>query len=181
MTCNRHLRPCRGRSVELVLMLELYEEVENCENKMETLIALYMEKLELLRTCTLDNEEDRDEHIKDCYIQIKELNIRQYGEKDKRSLKALRNLVILLTRKQQYDDALANLETVEKVESELFGLKSKQIAKTYSLKGTLYLRNGDKRKAKQYFQKSEEIYKELGDEEGAKKTHEKLVLLNQAQ
>ena len=101
------------------------------DNKAEALIGLYMEKLELLQKCQLEAEEDRDEHIKECYIKIKDLNMEEYGETDKRTLKALRNLVILLTRKKQVDEALENLEIVEKVEYNTFGPKSKQIAKTY--------------------------------------------------
>lgn len=137
-----------------------------------------MEKLELLQKCQLEAEEDRDEHIKDCYVKIKDLNMEEYGEADRRTLKALRNLVILLTRKKQVDEALENLEIVEKVEAGTFGPKSKQLAKTYSLKATLYLRNGDRKKAKSYFIRAEEIYRELGDEVNAKKTHEKIDSVN---
>jgi tetratricopeptide (TPR) repeat protein len=137
-----------------------------------------MEKLDLLQKTTLESEEDRDYHIKDCYVKIKDLNMEQYGETDKRTLKALRNLVILLTRKKQVDEALQNLEIVEKVEAKSLGPKSKQIAKTYSLKATLYLRNGDRKKAKTYFTKAEEIFKELGDDVEAKKVKEKMAAMN---
>lgn len=156
----------------------LYENVETTENKAEALINLYKEKLELLQKCQLESEEERDEHIKDCYIKIRDLNMEEYGEADKNTLKALRNLVILLTRKKQVDEALENLEIVEKVEANTFGNKSKQLAKTYSLKATLYLRTGDKKKAKIYFSRAEEIYKELGDDVNAKKTHEKIETVN---
>lgn len=156
----------------------MFENVENTENKTETLINLYMEKLELLQKCQLETEEERDEYIKECYVKIKDLNMEEYGESDRRTLKALRNLVILLTRKKQVDEALENLEIVEKVEAGTFGPKSKQLAKTYSLKATLYLRNGDRKKAKAYFMKAEEIYRELGDEVNAKKTHEKIESVN---
>lgn len=155
----------------------LYESVESADNKNEILINLYMEKLDLLQVCNLETEEERDEHIKECYVKIKELNMAVYGEMDKRTLKSLRNLAIFLTRKKQVDEALENMEIIEKIEIQNFGAKSKQIAKTYSLKASLYIRYGDKVKAKEYLKKSEEIYKELGDVQSAKKTHEKLVLM----
>lgn len=132
-------------------MTGLYEKIETCEEQNQILIDLYMEKLELLKKCNLETEDERDEHIKDCYVKIKDLSILEYGETDKRSLKALRNLVIMLTRKKQIDEALENLEKVEKIEASTFGNKSKQLAKTFSLKATLYLRNGDRKKAKHYF------------------------------
>jgi len=175
---NRRINDLEQALDYLQTAIRLYEHVESADNKSETLINLYMEKLDLLQECTLETEEERDEHIKECYIKIKELNMNVYGETDKRTLKALRNLVIFLTRKKQVDEALENLEIVEKVELGAFGGKSKQIAKTYSLKATLYLRNGDKSKAREFFRRSEDIYKELGDQQSAKKTHEKLLAIN---
>jgi hypothetical protein len=79
---------------------------------------------------------------------MKELSIQEYGESDARTLKALKKLMIFLSKREEFQEALENLDQIEKIELANYGLKSNQIAKTYSMKATLLHKIGEKKKAK---------------------------------
>lgn len=143
------------------------------ENKFSVLIQLNVKKLELLSKVK-EQKEDHDETVIECYLKIKDLNIEAYGATDKRTLKSLRNLAIAQSKKKRYEDALDTIIQIESAEKEVFGEKSKQIAKTLALKATLLYKIGDRPQAKEILRRAAMLYEELGDKIGAKKVKAKL-------
>lgn len=137
------------------------------------MIQLNVKKLEFLSKIK-EQKEDHDELVLDCYIKIKDLNLEAYGPTDKRTLKSLRNLAIAQSKKKRYEDALDTIIEIESAEKEVFGEKSKQIAKTMALKATLLYKIRDFPQAKEILRRAAMLYEELGDKIGAKKVKAKL-------
>jgi tetratricopeptide (TPR) repeat protein len=127
-----------------------------------------------------DEDEEAEAKIIECYVKIKDLHIEEYGECDKRTLKNLRELALVQSKKKLYEDALNTIVEIESSEKVIYGEKSKQLAKTYSLKATLLYKIGDRAQAKELLRKAAQLYEDLGDKDSASKTRVKLEQINQS-
>ena len=122
----------------------------------------YYIKLEILNK---NNEEveDYDAKFLDCYEKIKEISVKMFGPKDKRSQKAFHNLVTVLGKHKFFDRALEVLNDLEFHEIAVYGEKSNNVAKTYKIKANVQLRLGDRERAKEYINKSIKLFDSLGN------------------
>jgi hypothetical protein len=59
-------------------------------------------------------------------------------------LKSLRNLAIAQSKRKRYEEALDTIIEIENAEKEVYGERSKQIAKTLALKATLLYKIGNR-------------------------------------
>ncbi|EAS03945.2 tetratricopeptide repeat protein (macronuclear) [Tetrahymena thermophila SB210] len=104
----------------------------------------------------IDDQIDSLQKVKCIYIQV-------YGFKDKRLIKVMRQLSMILLQNNYYEETINELKEIKKAECAAFGEKSTEVAKTLRIIGTVQILQNRQEKEfkdeiKRNFKEAKEIF-----------------------
>jgi tetratricopeptide (TPR) repeat protein len=171
-------------------------EFDNSKYTKDTLIDLYMQRIDILGNLKNLNadpglqiddgerfrtDERHDQDILKCLLSVRNVTneLQQLNDSmdPKPVLRALKKLMLHQSKKYLYEDALDTVKEIEEIQLKYYGDKSKDIARTWTLKASILFRMEHVSRARDFMRKAVGVYEELGDKKGVIQVKERLRLL----